>query len=94
MHKRKPSNLGQTRLRARQRRGDPMQAYDALPGPLRHWLAQAALPWSPTSAKRIWNRAQAQGLSVDVALQSLAQAEIRTLARDAQAQNRTMNCQP
>ncbi|MEC9104487.1 MAG: DUF6525 family protein, partial [Pseudomonadota bacterium] len=36
-----------TTLRRRRRPADPMQAYDALPRPLRAWMAQAALPWSP-----------------------------------------------
>ncbi len=59
-----------------------MQAYDALPAPLRQWLGQAALPWSPVSARRLWQRAHAQGLSVEQTLASLSQAEARTLARD------------
>ncbi|WP_424832779.1 DUF6525 family protein [Ruegeria sp.] len=33
-----------------------MQTYDALPRPLRQWLAQACLPWSPTSALKIWKQ--------------------------------------
>lgn len=33
-----------------------MQTYDNLPQPLRRWLAQACLPWSPSSALKIWNR--------------------------------------
>lgn len=33
-----------------------MKAYDALPFELRQWLASACLPWSPTSALRIWER--------------------------------------
>ncbi|KIC41201.1 hypothetical protein RA27_11255 [Ruegeria sp. ANG-R] len=34
-----------------------MQAYDALPQGLRHWLASACLPWSPASALKIWDQA-------------------------------------
>lgn len=78
-------NLGQTSLRAKRRSGDPMQTYDALPAPLRRWLGQAALPWSPASARRIWLNAQAKGLSVEEALSSLSKAEARTLARDSYA---------
>lgn len=85
MQNSKPRNLGKTSLRARRRNSDPMRAYDELPHPLRHWLAQAALPWSPTSAKRLWHRARAQGGSVDAALHSLTQAETQTLARDRYA---------
>jgi hypothetical protein len=48
---------------ARQREGGGMAAFDALPPALRHWLHDAALPWSPASARRVWARAlrQAQG---------------------------------
>jgi len=59
-----------------------MRSYDALPTPLRNWLAQATLPWSPTSARRVWNRACATGLSAEDAQSLLSQAEARTLARD------------
>jgi len=66
-----------------------MQTYDALPAPLRLWLSQAALPWSPTSARRIWNRAQAKGQSVEEALSSLSRAEARMLERDSRANQYT-----
>lgn len=75
-------NLGATSLRRKRRSTDPMQGYDALPEPLRNWLSQAALPWSPTSAQRIWKRVQANGQSVQDALSALSYAEARTLARD------------
>ncbi|MEM6376327.1 MAG: DUF6525 family protein [Pseudomonadota bacterium] len=75
-------NLGSCTLRRKRRMADPLQVYDALPAPLRHWLAEASLPWSPISAKRIWARALAQGLSEDEALDCLRRAEAATLARD------------
>lgn len=78
-------NLGSTTLRKRRRSVDPMQTYDALPTPLRHWLAQAALPWSPVSARKIWTHAQAKGLSADDALAVLCRSEARTLASDKRA---------
>ncbi len=78
-------NLGETSLHRKRRAVDPMRSYDALPAPLRHWLAQAALPWSPASAQKIWARAQANGLSVDDALILLCRAETTTLARDKRA---------
>ncbi|CUH80998.1 hypothetical protein SAMN04488093_106253 [Tropicibacter naphthalenivorans] len=59
-----------------------MRAFDALPRPLRAWMAQAALPWSPTSCRRIWVKAQAQGASLEDVLARLDRAEQRTLARD------------
>lgn len=82
MHTRSSRNIGETSLRGRRRNGNPMHAYDALPSPLRQWLAQAALPWSPASVKRVWTRARAKGQSVEHALQTLTQAELKTLARD------------
>ncbi|MEP2891846.1 DUF6525 family protein [Tateyamaria sp.] len=78
-------NLGQTSLRRRRRPVDPMHAYDSLPTPLRQWLSQAALPWSPASAGKIWTRAQAKGLSADDALALLSRSEAQTLARDKRA---------
>ena len=47
----------QTSLRRRKARQDPMAAFDALPAAARHWLAQAALPWSADSVQREWSRA-------------------------------------
>lgn len=75
-------NLGQTRLRKRKRQGDAMAAFDALPAPLRAWLAEAALPWSPTSCRRIWRAAREQGETVEGALARLDRAEARMLSRD------------
>ncbi len=78
-------NLGQSSLRRKRRAGDPMTAYDNLPAPLRRWLSEAALPWSPCSARRIWQKYRAKGLSPEETLQSLARAEAQTLARDRHA---------
>lgn len=67
--------------RARAARG--LDAYDRLPAPLRHWLAQAALPWSVRSAQRLWQRALAEsGGDVTHALARLDAAEARQLARE------------
>lgn len=78
------SNLGETALRGRRRAENPMLAYDALPAPLRSWMAQAAMPWSPASCRRIWLAARARGESVERVLDRLNRAERRTLAREAQ----------
>lgn len=75
-------NLGQSALRRKRRTGNPMDLYDTLPAPLRAWLSQAALPWSPVSARRIWSKSRAQGLSADEALQALSRAEEKTLQKD------------
>ena len=75
-------NLGATTLRRRRRAVEPMHTFDALPRPLRQWLADAALPWSPVSCKRIWEKARKEGLSNDDAIGRLVRAEQKTLARD------------
>jgi len=75
-------NLGQTSLRRKRRSGDLMGTFDGLPAPVRQWVAEATLPWSPTSVRRIWSKCRAKGLSDEDALALLRQAEARTLARD------------
>lgn len=75
-------NLGQTSLRRRSRTGNIMQSFDQLPKPLRLWLTNASLPWSPASAKKIWKKSLGDGLSVEETLSRLTQAEERSLARD------------
>ncbi|WP_291729888.1 DUF6525 family protein [Leisingera sp. F5] len=71
-----------SRLKRRRRAGDPMQAYDALPPGLRHWLASACLPWSPASALRIWIKAGGSQNPVAAAAR-LDAAETAMLQRDA-----------
>ena len=62
---------------------DPMREFDALPPPLRRWLAGACLPWSPRSVRKVWARALARhGGDVSAALANLERAERKTLARD------------
>jgi hypothetical protein len=61
-----------------------LDAYDRLPAPLRRWLAQAVLPWSVRSARRLWQRALAEsGGDVARALARLDEAEARQLARES-----------
>lgn len=76
------TNLGATSMRKRRRARDPMRDFDTLPAHLRQWLAQAALPWSPASCRRIWRAAEAEGASLDELLERLDRAERRALARD------------
>lgn len=59
-----------------------MRAFDALPRPLRLWLADASMPWSPESAQRLWRKARTDGLSVEDSLNTLSKAEARMLASD------------
>lgn len=70
-------------LRRRVRQGNPMARYDALPEGLRHWLSEAALPWSPASALRLWQQAIAEGAGPEGARARLSRAEAALLARDA-----------
>ncbi len=74
---------GQSALPRRRQSGDPMQSFDRLPPALRRWLAQAALPWSPRSAQRAWQRSLAlcDG-DLDAALARMTEIEHRQLARD------------
>lgn len=63
----------------RRARGNPMQRHDCLPPDLRRWLHSAALPWSATSALRLWRNARAAGADP---LAALSRAEARMLACD------------
>ena len=79
------SNLGATTLRRHTRAVDPMRLYDSLPPDLRHWMAEAALPWSPTSCLKLWRKARAEGASTADALARLNRAEAQMLARERAA---------
>ncbi|MGR3703646.1 MAG: DUF6525 family protein [Paracoccaceae bacterium] len=69
------------RRRARPAR-DPMAEYDRLPPDLRRWLATAALPWSPASARRAWARAMAKARTPQEALAHLDSLQTARLRRD------------
>ncbi|MCQ0969656.1 DUF6525 family protein [Paracoccus sp. TK19116] len=60
-----------------------MHGFDALPPPLRRWLAEAALPWSPSSCRRIWQDARAKGEPIDAVLARLSRAQDACLARES-----------
>ncbi|MFN3209887.1 MAG: DUF6525 family protein [Roseovarius sp.] len=66
----------------RRRRSNPMRDFDALPQPLRNWMHEAALAWSPASCRRIWQKARAEGDAPETILARLDRAERITLARD------------
>jgi hypothetical protein len=60
-----------------------MDDFDRLPQPARQWLAQAALPWSVPSVRRLWGKAlKESGGSVTEAQNYLSQIEDRRLAKD------------
>jgi hypothetical protein len=75
------SNLSSPRARWAAR--TPMAAHDALPAPLRRWLAEAALPWSIPSAKRAWGNAMRKHRNEAAALDYLSRVEAATLRREA-----------
>ncbi|MFA3916296.1 DUF6525 family protein [Ruegeria hyattellae] len=75
-------NLGQSSLRRKRRSGNSIAAFDCLPTPLRQLLSEAALRRSPASARSIWSKLQAKGLTPDETLIPLSQAKAKTLARD------------
>ena len=83
MSARSMRNLGQTILKRRKRTADPMQAFDQLPTPLRSWLASAALPWSPRSAKRAYSKALAKTGNTSLALARLDAIQRRQITKDA-----------
>lgn len=67
----------------RRRAAAPMDGYDRLPPELRHWLRDAALPWSAASALRLWRRAMAERGCPHHAHACLCATEARLLAKDA-----------
>jgi hypothetical protein len=68
-----------------------MRDYDGLPPPLRRWLSEAALPWSPSSCRRIWLRARARGESTEAILSRLDRAQSQALSKDAPGDLTTPN---
>jgi len=72
-----------TALPRRRRRGDPMVEFDRLPPAARRWLAQAVLPWSARSVRRLWGRAlRDAGGDEGAAIARLDRVEEARLARD------------
>ena len=79
----KQSNLGQTKLRKRRRREDPMREFDRLPAHLRCWLANAAMPWRPRSVKRAYERALTKTGDPTLAIVELERLQTKKIAKDA-----------
>jgi len=73
-----------TNLRRRRRKANPMAEYDALPQELRGWLANAQLPWSPKSVRKLWQKALLQNEGeTSQALAFLTTCEARLIEKDA-----------
>lgn len=67
----------------KRKRARPLSRYDALAPELRRWLQQAALPWSITSAERLWRKRLARnGGDKQEAMAWLSAIENRNLAKD------------
>ena len=64
---------------------DPMAEFDRLPADLRRWLAGAALPWSPRSALRAYQRALSDLRAPQAALARLDAIQAARLRRDTAA---------
>ncbi len=78
-------NRGQTSLKLKRRKEDPMRDFDRLPPELRAWVAAAALPWRPRSVRRAFDKALAETGDRVVALSRLNALQGRLVARDAAA---------
>ena len=59
-----------------------MYDLDRLPKPLRGWLNEAILPWSPVSVRRVWLKSIKEGLTNQEVLKSLKRAEVKALKRE------------
>ncbi|AXT21434.1 hypothetical protein D1822_00680 [Phaeobacter inhibens] len=77
-------NCGQTSLKRKPRRGNPMQDYDCLPPDLRRWISSAVLPWSAKSVHRTFNKALARTGDRTHAFGELNRIQRKLTAKDAQ----------
>ena len=76
------SNRGRTRLKSRNS-PDPMGDFDALPAPLRQWMANAKRPWSARTVAKSYAKALAKTGSPDAALSELSSLQNKLLSKDA-----------
>lgn len=80
----KPVRASNTRttLKRKARKGCKMAAFDGLPPPLRHWVAQeAVLPWSPRSVLKVWQQAIRDSGGDDAKARAKARAKLREVER-------------
>jgi hypothetical protein len=76
-------NTGNSSVKRRRRREDPMQEFDRLPPDLRVWLSTAMLPWRARSVRRAYDKAHAATGCPHRAIEALDRLERRRIAQDA-----------
>jgi len=76
------SNRGRTRLKSRSS-PDPMSDFDALPAPLRRWVAEAKRPWSARTVRKSYAKAFAKTGDESAALSELTCLQNKLIAKDA-----------
>ena len=74
-------NLGQTKLKKKRKKGDPMHEFDCLPPLLRRWVRDADMPWSPISVKRVYLRALKNTGDYSIALAELDTMQTKQISR-------------
>ena len=75
-------NVGETKLRKRRRKSDPMSDFDKMPIILRKWLNAAALPSCPKSVLRVYNNAFLRTGDPTLALADLDRVQKIQLSKD------------
>ena len=75
-------NLGQTKLKKKRTKGDPMHEFDRLPPFLRSWVRDAVMPWSPTSVKRLYLKALKNTGNCSSALAELDKIQGKRLSKE------------
>ena len=75
-------NLGQTKLKKKRTKGDPMHEFDRLPPLLRRWVRDAVMPWSPTSVRRVYLKALKNTGNCSSALEELNKIQGKRLSKE------------
>lgn len=76
-------NRGETSLRRKRHRANPMREYDRLPIELRQWLSSAILPWRAKSVKQAYDKALSRTGDPAHAIKELDALQQRLIAKDA-----------
>lgn len=77
------NNRGRTSLKCKRKNDNPMGAYDRLPADLRHWVAEAALPWRAQSVQKAFDKALKRTGRAELALAELDRIQHKLLTKDA-----------